>query len=161
MNVERTGWRDQALSERHRTWGVACTAVDLDLVLVEYHLSRPVALVEYKHHRARIDWSSSNYRALRDLADRSNLPFVVAFYWPQVWSFRVHAMNDAALRHFAAGGELLTEQEFVQRLYRLRSLFVEDALLPTLRCALPSWPDELDAPEQMALMAQAERTGGD
>jgi hypothetical protein len=138
---------------------VACSAVDLDLVLVEYHLARPVALVEYKHHTARLEFGHANYRALRDLADRAGLPFVITLYWPSVWAFRVIPMNDAALRHFAAGGELFTEREFVTRLYRLRSVFIEDALLPGLGGELPSWPRELDAPQQMALVAEAERFG--
>lgn len=148
---ERTGWRDQAISERHRLWGVRCTAVDLDLVLVEYHLARPVALVEYKHHRARFEPDHANYRALRDLADRAGLPFVVAFYWPETWSLRVHPMNDAALRHFEPGAQLFTEREFVQRLYRMRSLLVEETLLPTLSTRLPRCPSELDAPQQLVL----------
>lgn len=105
--AERSGWRDQAISERHRMWGVHCTAVDLDLVLVEYHLARPVALVEYKHYRAKFEPGHANYRALRDLADRAGLPFVVAFYWPDTWSIRVHPMNDPALRHFEPGTQPL------------------------------------------------------
>lgn len=153
---ERTGWRDQAISERHRLWGVHCTAVDLDLVLVEYHLARPVALVEYKHHRARFEPGHANYRALRDLADHAGLPFVIAFYWPDTWSFRVHPMNDAALRHFEPGQQLFTEREFVERLYRMRSLFVQEALLPTLSTRLPTWPNDLDAPVQLALVADTE-----
>lgn len=154
--TERTGWRDQAISERHRLWGVHCTAVDLDLVLVEYHLARPVALVEYKHRRARFEPEHANYRALRDLADRSGLPFVVAFYWPETWSFRVHPMNDIALRHFEPGVQLFTEREFVERLYRMRSLFVQEALLPTLSTRLPAWPADLDAPVQLALVAETD-----
>jgi hypothetical protein len=149
MNVERTGWRDQSLSERHRSWGAGCTAVDLDLVLVEYHLARPVAIVEYKHHRGTVDLGSPNYRALRDLADRAGLPFIVAFYWPDVWAFRVQPMNEAALQHFAPGGELFTERQFVERLYRLRSAFVHDALLPGLRSVFPSAPLGLEEPSEV------------
>jgi len=158
VNGERTGWRDQAISGRHRAWGVNCTAVDLDLVLVEYHLARPVAIVEYKHFRAKVELGHANYRALRDLADRAGLPFLIAFYWPDTWAFRVHPMNDNALKHFEYGGHLFNEREFVERLYRLRSIFVEETLLPQLGTRLPAWPLDLDAPEQMALVAEADRT---
>lgn len=157
MSGERTGWRDQEISGRHRTWGVNCTAVDLDLVLVEYHLARPVAIVEYKHFRAKVELGHANYRALRDLADRAGLPFLIAFYWPDTWAFRVHPMNDNALRHFEYGGHLFSEREFVERLYKLRSLFIKETLLPQLGTGLPAWPGELDAPEQMALVADAQR----
>lgn len=153
---ERTGWRDRAISERHRAWGVACTAVDLDLVLVEYHLARPVAIVEYKHWQATLELGNANYRALRDLADKARLPFVIAFYWPDSWAVRVHPMNDYALRHFEPAGQLFTEREYVERLYRLRSIFIEESLLPSLGSRLPGWPGQLDAPDQLALAMNAE-----
>lgn len=33
---ERTGWRDENLSRRHREWGFHCPAVDLGFLLIEY-----------------------------------------------------------------------------------------------------------------------------
>lgn len=30
---ERTGWRDEEISARHRIWGVNCPAVDLDFLM--------------------------------------------------------------------------------------------------------------------------------
>lgn len=150
MQGERTGWRDQEISGRHRTWGVNCTAVDLDLVLVEYHLARPVAIVEYKHFRAKVELGHANYRALRDLANRAGLPFLIAFYWPDTWAFRVHPMNDNALRHFDYGGTLCTEREYVERLYRLRSLYITETLLPSLSAQLPHEGIDRESPEQLA-----------
>ena len=49
---ERTGWRDEGISRRHRTWGVALTAVDLDFMLVEYTDGKATALIEYKSEHA-------------------------------------------------------------------------------------------------------------
>ena len=53
---ERTGWRDERISQRHRLWGVECQAIDLDFLLVEYRSEyddiRPVAIIEYKHECA-------------------------------------------------------------------------------------------------------------
>ena len=49
---ERTGWRDQALSERHRAWGWDCPALDMDFVMIEYDNGKATALVEYKHEQA-------------------------------------------------------------------------------------------------------------
>ena len=33
VRAERTHWRDEALSERHRLWGYDCPAVDVDFLL--------------------------------------------------------------------------------------------------------------------------------
>ncbi len=77
---ERTGWRDREISSRHRRWGFHCPGVDLDFLLIEYHRAEPVAIIEYKHHRAaRPDLSHPSYRALLALAERvPKLPFLIA-----------------------------------------------------------------------------------
>ena len=59
MNVkqERTNWRDEALSQRHRQWGWNCPGLDLDFVFLEYDKGRAVAVVEYKtktRHRSTL-----------------------------------------------------------------------------------------------------------
>ena len=65
VRQERTGWRDQAISLRHRTWGFNCPGVDFDFLMLEYSTGKPVAVVEYKHYRARMpDREHPNYRAL-------------------------------------------------------------------------------------------------
>ena len=45
---ERSGWRDADMSRRHRRYGFDCPGVDLDFVVVEYHLALPVAIMDYK-----------------------------------------------------------------------------------------------------------------
>ena len=136
--TERTGWRDQDLSARHRRWGVNCPAVDLDFLLVEYCLGEPAALVEYKHHRARpFDLGHPTYRAVRLLADREPaVPFLIARYWPGRWAFHVTAVNTAALE--ALGPELwLSEIEFVRELHRLRNRTVQQRVLQHLNNERP------------------------
>jgi hypothetical protein len=93
---ERTGWRDEELSLRHRLyWGRDCPAVDVDFMLsdapemfddnfrlVEYYHSKPKALIEYKHWnpgtRAEVmdhlgltvdGWMRANYKAHKNLCD--------------------------------------------------------------------------------------------
>ena len=34
VRPERTGWRDEKLSQRHRMWGWDCPAVDIDFLLL-------------------------------------------------------------------------------------------------------------------------------
>lgn len=137
---ERTGWRDESISRRHREWGFNCPAVDLDFLVAEYNIGKPVALIEYKHFRARQPvLKHATYRALADLADgyaNSPLPFLIAFYWPDIWAFRVTPVNNVANQHFA-DGELLCERDFVARLYRLRRLTLTRHLEAFLNTALP------------------------
>lgn len=135
---ERTGWRDQELSRRHRRWGFYCPGVDLDFVLVEYHLAAPVAIVEYKHHRAqRVDLNHPTYQALCALADREPaIPFMIARYWPETWAFAVRPVNACAVTIF--GGETnLSEREFVTALHDLRSLTVQQLVLRHLNTERP------------------------
>lgn len=136
VRQERTGWRDESLSRRHREWGFNCPAVDLDFLMVEYNLGKPVGLIEYKHFQARMpNLKHATYRALSELATVAELPFVVAFYWPSSWAFRIYPINGISKNHFR-NPEDLSEREFVQRLYRLRRLKLTENLegkLQTLR----------------------------
>lgn len=126
-SYERTGWRDQGISERHRTWGTNCPAVDLDFVMVEYNIGEPAALAEYKHFRARMpDLRHPTYRALASLADRDPpIPFFIAFYWPGAWAFRVYPVNDLARDLYGPEYADLTERQFVASLYQARSRAVD------------------------------------
>lgn len=138
---ERTGWRDGAISGRHREWGFNCPAVDLDFLVAEYNVGKPVALIEYKHcHARRPVYDHPTYRALTDLADNyapGPLPFLVAFYWPEVWAFRPIPLNQIAKDHFRHG-EVLCERDFVRILYRLRRLTLTRELEGKLNTTLPS-----------------------
>lgn len=137
VRVERTGWRDAALSARHRLWGFNCPAVDLDFLMVEYNIGKPVGLVEYKHHRAwEPDLRHPTYRALTELANIAGLPFLLAFYWPDIWAFRVTPVNQAAQAQFTEN-ETLTERQFVTRLYRMRALVVRETVLANLFDVMP------------------------
>jgi hypothetical protein len=122
--LERTGWRCQDISERHRAWGVDCPAVDMDFVLLEYNHGKPVALIEYKHDNAREpNLKHATYRALADLAGNyasGALPFYVVFYEPGAWWFRVFPVNERAKELCSEPGAPITEQQFVKGLYLLR-----------------------------------------
>ena len=141
---ERTGWRDQSISERHRAWGFNCPAADLDFLMVEFNVGLPVALVEYKHHSARpVDLRHPTYRALRALADLARLPFFLAIYWPETWSFRVVPVNLRAREVYRDGMDLC-EQRFVKSLYYLRKRTIEAHVLATLKTE--PMPAETTAP---------------
>lgn len=137
---ERSGWRDMELSLRHRDWGFNCPAADIDFLMVEYNVGKPVALVEYKRFTAKApDTTHPTYRAIRDLADgyrEGGLPFYMAFYWPTTWAFKIYPLNDRA-RKFFQHGERLTEEEYVQRIYRMRGHVTYADVHPKLHRALP------------------------
>lgn len=138
--LERTQWRDEAFSRRHREWGFDCPCTDVDFLLIEYHIAEPVAMVEYKHHRADFPkLKQAGYRALHRLAERADLPLMMVFYWPDIWAFRAYPMNDLAKVHFQYG-ERLTEREYVARLHRMRRLVLSKEMMKKLNNVLP--PEE-------------------
>ena len=130
---ERTNWRDERISARHRDWGFNCPAVDLDFLMVEYNHGLPVGLVEYKSYQARMpSYDHATYRALSALATgysrvidgtrvHDPLPFLLVFYWADQWTFRVHPVNSEAKKHYS-NPELMSEYDYVTRLYKLRRL---------------------------------------
>lgn len=131
---EITGWRDESISLRHRRWGVDCPATDIDLILVEYNFGKPVGLIEYKHKKVEtVNLREPTYKAMSDLASnyKTPLPFLVAFYDPKDWSFRVLPVNDKA-REFFKENEELTEFDFVCRLYRIRNNTIKQQISDTL-----------------------------
>jgi hypothetical protein len=125
-SYERTGWRDQEISRRHRRWGFNCPAVDLDFMLLEFNHGVPVAVVDYKH-QAKADplegLRDDAVQALSGLYDErgDNLPFFVARYWPDTWAFKSLAMNARA-REWLPQGEWvpMSEQQWVKGLYKMR-----------------------------------------
>jgi len=145
---ERTGWRCEAISERHRMWGFNCPAVDLDFVMAEFNHGLPVALIEYKErHATQPHLMSPTYRALTALANGYGggpLPFFIVFYDPVEWWFRVVPVNEPAYSHYRhVLNELITEQRFVRSLYLLRkkTLSLEDEeVIRRLSTTLPEAP---------------------
>lgn len=136
---ERSGWRDESISARHRQWGFNCPAVDIDFLAVEYSHAVPFALVEYKHTQAQMpDEDDPNIRALKYLADNQAdgpLPFMLVFYDPEVWSFRVYPFNDASRSFYSQAPDYtdgcihLTERRYVKSLYHMRKMKVDERVL--------------------------------
>lgn len=123
---ERSAWRDEALSRRHRRWGLNCPAVDVDFLLIEYDKSQPVAIVDYKH-ASNTSWTgdTANLSALGNLCgtDGSQLPFFVTEYIPESWRFSIKPMNSAGLdlaSDLAMPSGWISERDWVRYLYVLR-----------------------------------------
>ena len=120
-SAEITGWRDLALSRRHRLWGVKLPAVDIDLFL-EYDYGSPAALIEYKSENAEIlDPNHFSYIALIELSNRGKIPFFAARYTRDFTKWVVTPLNKIAINIINVCSTF-DEQGFVRLLYKLRGL---------------------------------------
>lgn len=122
VSLERTGWRDEALSRRHREWGWDCPAVDIDFLLVEYDRAEPKAIIEYKSEDAAGQTSKHpSYVALRKLADAAALPLFTVRYGRDFSWWRVTSLNNIALRLLEGERTALyfSEQDYVRFLYEV------------------------------------------
>jgi hypothetical protein len=137
VSPERTHWRDQALSERHRQWGFDAPAVDIDFLMIEYDREKPCALVEYKAYQGRaINLESSGVRTVNTLAEMCKLPFFVVAYHPSNFGSFVKPMNAWAVKWLKERA-VMTEAQYVTFLYRLRGAVVPEKIL---RLCNRTWP---------------------
>jgi len=136
---ERTGWRDQQISQWHREWGYNCPAVDIDFLLVEYNFGKPVALIEYKHNRifTTCNLNHPTYKAISELANRSRLPFAIVYYTNEPRGFMAEPVNELSRRWFIKH-ELLSEYEFVMKLYAIRGNQMAAELAKRLNRQVPN-----------------------
>ena len=81
---EAKEWRDEWISERHRTWGYELPATDIDFMLLEYSGSKPIALIEYKTIGSMkyvgIDKVMRGHAPVSNLATMANLPSFICAY---------------------------------------------------------------------------------
>jgi hypothetical protein len=128
VRPERSGWRDLRLSERHRRWGWDCPAVDLDFLFLEYDRGKAIALVEYKHERAKPQYvTHPTYQAMIDLGNRAGVPVLAARYADDFSRWMVVPLNAKAKEYLPERREM-TEREWVTFLYRLRGYTPPDSL---------------------------------
>lgn len=128
VREERTGWRDLRLNDRHRKWGWNCPALDIDLLFLEYDVGQPVAIVEYKHELADVQYASHpSYQALIALGDRANLPVFAVRYADDFSWWRVVPLNNVS-KQWLSDRQEMTEQGWLELLYRIRGRQVPDNL---------------------------------
>lgn len=121
VKAERSHWRDEAISARHREWGFDCPAVDVDFLAVEYNAGMPVALVEYKVVGTPVDLKQPSLKAIATLANKAKVPFFLAWYSRDGWWFDVQPMTQLTGKYVPAR-KIFTEREWVCLLYALRGL---------------------------------------
>lgn len=120
VRAERTGWRDEALSRRHRRWGWDCPAVDLDFLFLEYDRGKASAIVEYKNEHAAPQYASHpTYQAMIDLGDRAGVPVLACRYSDDFTQWKVTPLNSTA-KKIIPERQTLDETGWVRLLYRIR-----------------------------------------
>lgn len=129
VRKERTGWRDEELSLRHRRYGIDCPAVDVDFLLIEYDHGTPSALVEYKNEHAKKQClAHPSYHAISDLASRAGIPALFCRYKDDFSVWRVTPLNEEAKKYVSPNTDM-TEQEWVRLLYKIRGYDVPQSVL--------------------------------
>lgn len=129
VRAERTGWRDEALSRRHRRWGWDCPAVDLDFLFLEYDHGKASAIVEYKNEHAAPQYASHpTYQAMIDLGNRANIPVLACRYSDDFTEWKVVPINEAAKR-YVPERVTLDEKGWVKLLYHIRGYDVPQSVL--------------------------------
>lgn len=130
---ERSGWRDEKISARHREWGWDCPAVDIDFLMLEYDNGEPIAFVEYKHERAKLAYPSHpSYRALVNLGNRAKIPVLACRYKDDLSSFIVVPLNIHAAKYLPAR-KTMSEAEYVSFLYRLRGREAPNSVMAAIK----------------------------
>lgn len=134
VKQERTSWRDQGLSERHRLWGWDCPAIDIDFLLLEFDEGKACALVEYKNEHAQTQHTKHpSYKALIDLGDRAGVPVFACRYSDDFVKWVVFPLNEKAKPLLPPEwGTKMTEREYVSFLYGIRGKEAPGILLSQL-----------------------------
>jgi len=121
VSPERTGWRDEALSNRHRSYGFQVPAIDLDFVLLEYDTGICKSLIEYKNEYAKPQYPSHpSYQALIKLGTDAGVPVFAVRYKSDFSDWKVVALNELATIQLGCKTKHMNEIIFVQFLYKLR-----------------------------------------
>lgn len=133
VREERTGWRDEAISGRHRKWGWDCPAIDIDFLALEYDKGKPVAIIEYKNERAQdICATHPSYQAIIALGDAASIPVFVVRYSSAFTWFTVIPLNDPAKKWVPIRDDKISEREYVTLLYRIRGYTPPNSLWDSL-----------------------------
>lgn len=156
VTPERTGWRDEEISRRHRLWGVDCKMTDLDWLVLEYYeekqLVKNAALIEYKRRKAPTKIKRTlQYSALSLLATCSNIPFFVVFYTSDFQRFDVFAGNRWAVHWLNCKKTVMSEVRYVTLMHELRGIkVVPQSVLDNLKANPVRTSNQIPTAEKLA-----------
>lgn len=134
VRLERTGWRDEWISSRHREFGWDAPMTDLDFPALEYNRGVPVALIEYKHYRAKVNLSHPSMKAMSFMATKCEIPFFVIIYYPEFHNYHIIPMNEIAKQvPHCDQARTWSEKNFVLMLYWLRKVTCPKEILDKMK----------------------------
>lgn len=137
VRQERTGWRDQGLSQRHRQWGYDVPAVDIDFLVCEYDTNTPKACVEYKAMYGQpIQSNTSALKAVTALCDAARVPFFLVAYDPKDFWVSIKSMN-AFGQKYVPFARYMSEARYVTFLYELRGRTASPIVLSRCNYKVP------------------------
>jgi len=118
---ERSGWRDEWISRKHREWGSSLGLVDIDWLVIEYSEKTPKAIIDYKNSAIKeINLNESIYVVQRKLGDMAGLPaFIVWYSKDPIW-FKILPLNSFAKNYIGRPCFEMTEEEYVAFLFEIR-----------------------------------------
>lgn len=124
---ERSGFRDEGISRKHRQWGKELTATDIDFLMNEYRADthQPKAIIDYKHEKRDVaSYEDSAVTAQAVLATNAGIPFFIVRYSADYCDYWVFPRNRFATRFIYETdlGRRMDEASFVEFLYKLRDL---------------------------------------
>lgn len=144
VKLERTGWRDEWISNQHRKFGWNAPMVDIDFLGLEYDSGQPVAIIEYKHYNARVNLNHPSIQAQSILATNSKIPFFVVVYYPETSHYYLYPINQIAQQiKYCDQPRPVSERNFVKLLYHLRKRSAPEDILNNLEKTIP---DQFPAP---------------
>lgn len=87
---------------------------------LEYDKGKAVAIVEYKHERAKPQYRTHpTYQAMIDLSDRAKLPCIACRYAGDFSWFKIVALNEYA-KAWIPEAKTINEREWITLLYHIR-----------------------------------------
>jgi hypothetical protein len=130
VKQERSNWRDEEFSKRHRKYGFPLAATDIDFLLIEYTSGEVVAIIEHKNICAKLSNSTASIKIISKFCDKSLTPFFVVRYAKineKEFTFKVFPINKSAKEKLKKS-IVMDEYDYVEFLWKLRNLEIPSTL---------------------------------
>lgn len=154
VRSERTNWRDSNLEGVHNQYGYELACDNVEFLMAEYDMSTPVAVIDYRL-KGRLTSGPSDAVLMLCSNREMIIPYFICEY--EVINYRLSNIVcfpcNVPAESIVDKNEMLTEKEFVKRLYRIREKIVKgraeqgitiaESLSNTLSDSTENWPGQI------------------